>query len=84
MSSSEKTCRFVKPRTTEAISFGFDRQTDEHSLALFLAAFNDPKLLKILLPRLSDAEITATADFLSGLLKSHLTGDEYHRLFLSK
>lgn len=83
MSITPKTARTGKGLKTEEIIFGLDRHTDERSLALFLSRFIDPALLEILLPRLSDAEIEATVDFLSGLLKNHLTGKEYHRLFLS-
>lgn len=65
-----------------AICFGLDRATDEASLKLFLERFSAPELLGPFLPRLSDSEILALADFLTGLLRKHLTGEEYHRLFL--
>ena len=68
----------------EAISFGFDRDSDEKSLALFLACFVDQKLLNTLLPRLADDEIIEIVDFISGLMHKHLNEKEYHRLFLSE
>ncbi len=64
------------------MAFGLDRDTDERSLQLFLERFTRPELLAALLPRLSDQEITALLDQLSGLMKNHLREPEYHRLFL--
>ena len=71
-------------RSAEAISFGFDRPTDEKSLALFLSCFADQKLLNTLLPRLEDNEILQVVDFITGLMQKHLGEDEYHKLFLSE
>jgi hypothetical protein len=67
----------------QAISFGFDRPTDEKSLALFLACFADQKLLDTLLPRLADDEILAIVDYISGMMHKHLSEEEYHALFLA-
>ena len=66
------------------IAFGFDRTTDEQSLGAFLRRFSDPELLQALLPRISDEEISATVDFLTGILHKHLTEKEYHSLFLAE
>jgi hypothetical protein len=67
----------------EQICFGFDRATDERSLVAFLAAFSGRPLLHTLASRLADEEILAVVDFLTGLMKKHLTEKEYHRLFLA-
>jgi len=64
------------------ICFGLNRPLDEQSLALFLKRFVDPALLAALVPRLADEEISRMVDLLSGLLRAHLTDQEYHRLFL--
>ena len=64
------------------ICFGLDRATDERSLAAFLQRFAEPKLLEQLIPRLTEQEIAAAVDVLSGLLRQHLSEKEYHRLFL--
>lgn len=83
---TEKKCRQHAAATDfgmEQICFGFDRATDERSLVAFMAAFSDHPLLHTLVPRLEDKEITALVDFLTGLMKKHLTEKEYHRLFLS-
>ena len=67
----------------EQICFGFDRATDERSLVAFMAAFSDRPLLQTLVSRPEDEEIHAIVDFITGLMKKHLTEKEYHRLFLS-
>ncbi|OIP50730.1 MAG: hypothetical protein COZ12_03070 [Deltaproteobacteria bacterium CG_4_10_14_3_um_filter_60_8] len=64
------------------ICFGLNRPVDEQSLALFLQRFARPELLTALAPRLADEEISRMVDLLSGLLRAHLTDQEYHRLFL--
>ena len=66
------------------IAFGFDRATDELSLGLFLQHFVDKKLMETLLPRLQDEEILATVDFLTGIMRKHLSEKEYHSLFLAE
>jgi hypothetical protein len=83
MNSNEQNS--LKETTSAAeISFGFDRATDEKSLALFLSCFADQKLLDTLLPRLADGEILEVVDFISRLMHKHLSEKEYHRLFLSE
>lgn len=74
----------TKDNNSEAISFGFDRSTDERSLALFLSCFADRQLLDTLLPRLADQEILQVVDFITGLMQKHLSEEEYHKLFLSE
>ena len=74
----------TKENNSEAISFGFDRSTDERSLALFLSSFADQQLLDTLLPRLADQEILQVVDFITGLMQKHLSEKEYHKLFLSE
>lgn len=70
------------PKNSTSICFGLNRETDEASLALFIKKFGEDRLLHTLIPRLDEAEITAVLDLLSGLLKKHLSKQEYHRLFL--
>ena len=67
-----------------SIVFGFDRKTDERSLRLFLQRFTDKYLLDALLPRLQDDDIAATVDFLTGIMRKHLSEKEYHSLFLAE
>jgi TorA maturation chaperone TorD len=70
------------PIGANEICFGFDRPTDEHSLALFLKLFSRNQLLATLIPRLDDAEIEQTVNVLTGLMHNHLQEKEYHELFL--
>lgn len=70
--------------TSGDISFGFDRATDERSLALFMKRVTDDALLPTLIARMSDDELVATLDFLTGLMKRHLSEKEYHGLFLAQ
>ena len=75
-----------KKQNTQAhtIAFGFDRATDERSFELFLQRFVDKKLMETLLPRLQDEDILSTVDFLTGIMRKHLTEKEYHSLFLAE
>ncbi len=66
-----------------AISFGWDRSTDERSFQAFVQRFSRHGLLEVLTPRISDQELTSLIDHLSGLMKRHLSEGEYHRLFLT-
>jgi hypothetical protein len=70
------------PKGAAAICFGLDRPTDEHSLEIFLQKVAEPAVLAALIPRLSDSELATIFDLLAGLLRRHLSKDEYHRLFL--
>jgi hypothetical protein len=69
--------------SANAISFGWDRMTDERSCQAFVQRFSRPELLSVLTPRLTDQELTGLIDHLSGLMKVHLSEGEYHRLFLA-
>ena len=70
--------------SAEAISFGWDRATDERSCQAFVQRFSRSELLSVLTPRLTDPELTGLIDHLSKLMKKHLSEREYHRLFLGK
>jgi hypothetical protein len=76
--------KFSQSEQPHDIVFGFDRKTDEESLQLFLHYFADKKLLEVLLPRLQDKDILATVDFLTTIMKKHLSEKEYHSLFLAE
>ncbi len=66
----------------EQICFGLDRELDEQSLALFLRLFSKDELLKTLIPRLEEDDITGLVQQLTELLHKHLAEKEYHELFL--
>ena len=64
------------------VAFGLSREIDEASLVVYLQQFSDDRLIEVLQSRLSDEEILHTVDLIMGLLRKHLSQDEYHRLFL--
>ena len=64
------------------MAFGYSREEDERSLIAFLQKFSDDDLMRLLCVRLGDSEISAVVDFLTGLMKTHLSEIEYHRYFL--
>ena len=64
------------------VGFGFDRETDEHTVAFYLQKFSDDTLLGVIKKRLEDKELDAIFNLLSALLGKHLSEEEYHTLFL--
>lgn len=66
------------------ICFGLDRVTDEQSLRIFLEKCAEDAVLDVIVPRLSDDELSGIVDFLTGVLHRHLSKKEYHRLFLEE
>lgn len=62
--------------------FGINRATDEQSLITFLQHFSDDRLTRALVPRMTEEEILQVVDLLTNIMKNHLSGDEYHTLFL--
>ena len=70
--------------SAQRIVFGLSRVEDERSLADFLALVSNEKLAATLIPRMSQAEIEQVVDLFSRLMRSHLSGQEYHQLFLGE
>ncbi|MGD8992351.1 MAG: hypothetical protein PVI00_12925, partial [Desulfobacterales bacterium] len=66
------------------VGFGADRQTDENTVIYYLQKFSDDLLMKTLLRRLSDAELTEIFNLITRLLKAYLNDTEYHDLFLKE
>lgn len=66
----------------DCMVFGFDRATDERSLADFLQHIASPNMLAKLIPRLASHEIDDVVEIFTGLMKKHLSKSEYHDLFL--
>lgn len=64
------------------VGFGLDRPTDESTLMVYLQKFSDDALMGMLIPRLSNAELSDLFDSMNRLMRRHLSEDEYHRLFL--
>lgn len=64
------------------IVFGLNRAEDERSLADFLRLASRDELLATLVPRMTDDEIRQVVQLLTDVMRNHLTGEEYHSLFL--
>ena len=64
------------------MAFGYSREEDERSLIAFLQKFSDDELMKLMSNRLSDSEIEELVDHLTGLMKKHMSEEEYHHHFL--
>jgi len=82
--NKRKITKSSKSADPHAIVFGFDRETDEQSLQMFLQRFTDDKVMGVLLPRLQDEDILTTVDFLTAIMQKHLSEKEYHSLFLAE
>jgi TorA maturation chaperone TorD len=67
---------------TGLVGYGFDRETDQATLQVYLQKFSDDELLKTLLPRMEQTEMDQIFEIVSGLLRAHLEEEEYHALFL--
>ncbi|PIE57726.1 MAG: cytoplasmic protein [Desulfobulbus propionicus] len=63
--------------------FGLNRKTDEQSLLQFLQQFSTDELLEHLIPRLSTEDINTIVDILTDVMRSYLSEQEYHALFLN-
>jgi hypothetical protein len=64
------------------VAFGLSRDIDEASLIVYLQKMSDDRVMEVLRSRLSDEEIRQIHDWIMGLLKKHLSHEEYHRFFL--
>lgn len=66
------------------IAFGLSREVDEASFKYFIQKFSSDELLETICGRLSDEELHSTITHLTGLMRNHLSDEEYHRLFLGE
>jgi len=64
------------------VGFGFNRETDEKTIIYYLQKFSDDAVIQTLVKRLKDQDLTEIFNLLTRLLKSHLSENEYHTLFL--
>ncbi|MDR2340114.1 MAG: cytoplasmic protein [Deltaproteobacteria bacterium] len=63
---------------------GFDKETDLATLQVYLQKFSDDEVMKRILPRLSQEEISSLFGILGDTLRRHLSREEYHQLFLKE
>lgn len=66
------------------VGFGLDRKTDERTIIYYLQKFSDDTLISALVERMSDAELEQVFTLVNAVMKSHLSEQEYHRLFLKE
>ena len=66
------------------VGFGLDRETDELTVLYYLQKISDDTLGRVLVRRMTDAELAAVFEQASALLRRHLSEPEYHRLFLKE
>ena len=75
--------RFVE-KYEGLVGFGVDRETDENTVVYYLQKFSDDRMMKTIINRLSDAELSEIFDLITRLLKKHLINTEYHEIFLKE
>ena len=66
------------------VGFGFDRQTNENTLTYYLQKFSDDQLIAAIRGKMSDRDLEELFNLLAGLLKKHLSDEEYHTYFLKE
>ncbi|MFC1867328.1 cytoplasmic protein [Thermodesulfobacteriota bacterium] len=64
------------------VGYGFNRETDEHTLTYYLQKFSDDKHMATILAKMSDSDMEELFNLLGRLLKKYLTEEEYHGQFL--
>jgi len=64
------------------VGFGLDRQSDEDTVQVYLQKFSDDHLMKTILKRMCDEDLSEVFELTSKMLKKYLSEPEYHELFL--
>ena len=64
------------------LGYGLDRQSNENTVQLYLQKFSDDRLMKTILKRMTDDDLTERFEITGRMLKKYLTEPEYHQLFL--
>lgn len=64
------------------VGYGYDRESNENTLAYYLQKFSDDEHIKLIIGRMSDEDIDSLYDNICRLIKKYLEEEEYHRLFL--
>lgn len=66
----------------DQMCFGLSEDLDKESFACFLQIAGEKKFAETLAGRLNSEEILHFVDSFTGLLRKHLSEEEYHTLFL--
>jgi hypothetical protein len=64
------------------VGYGLDRESNENTVQVYLQKFSDDLLMKTILKRMTDDDLTEIFDVTSKMLKKYLAEPEYHQLFL--
>jgi len=64
--------------------YGLDRESNENTVQVYLQKFSDDELMKTVLKRMTDDDLTELFEITGKMLKRYLTEAEYHRLFLKE
>ena len=67
---------------TGFVGFGFNRETDENTVMVYLQKFSDDAFLTTIIKRMTDEDLSQLFEVMTRLMKKHLAEPEYHRLFL--
>jgi len=70
------------PPDPTAICFGLSPEHDQTSCALYLRLLGRQELAETLSSRMTSQEIEQLVDLTSGLMRRHLSKEEYHAMFL--
>ncbi len=66
------------------VGFGYDRQSNENTVQVYLQKFSDDQMMEAVLKRMTDDDLTEIFDVIGKMIKHYLTEPEYHRLFLKE
>lgn len=66
------------------VGFGLSRETDEKTITYYLQKFSDDEFMALIRSRMSEKDLEALFDTITGLMKKYITDDEYHRYFLKE
>ena len=72
------------PPDPGTICFGLSLELDQQSCAAYLQLLGRFEIAQTLCSRLSQEEIDQLIGLISGLMRHHMTRDEYHTLFLGE
>jgi len=64
------------------VGFGYDRETDENTIIYYLQKFSDDKVMKKIIKKMSDEELSEFFFLITNVIKAHLSESDYHKLFL--
>lgn len=80
---TKHTHRFVE-EYDGLVGFGFDREGDQNTLTYYLQKFSDDECMALIRERISQGDMEELFDLLTRLLKTCLTEEEYHKVFLKE